>query len=216
VKSYEENKLKLVLARHGETCWNVLGRYQGGADIPLSERGLAQARQLARQIRQLAGPANCRLVLSSDLARAIQTAAAMGVPIIQTPHWRELDFGQWTGKTYNELAESGERERLHNWYNDPWHVAPPGGETLVELELRVRSGLRQVIKLLGAGRSCKVLTVFTHAGPIRLASILLSGRWRQAAQFWSLSIPNGAYLTYDLTMNELRAAAQHVRGHPRD
>src|SRR5262245_8544547 len=61
---------RLIIVRHGETAWNLEGRYQGHADSALTETGLAQARLLAERFAR----EPCSLLYSSDLGRAHETA----------------------------------------------------------------------------------------------------------------------------------------------
>ena len=60
----------LILIRHGETDWNVDGRYQGQADPPLNDKGLAQAQLLAQELRGV----KIDVLYTSPLSRALQTA----------------------------------------------------------------------------------------------------------------------------------------------
>src|ERR1700680_2595280 len=95
--------VRILLARHGETVFNVEGRWQGQGDSPLTERGLAQARELAAA---LAGEA-VAAVYSSDLGRAANTAAQVAIPhglqVQIAPLLREIDVGGWTGKGRVEI-----------------------------------------------------------------------------------------------------------------
>src|SRR5438270_5136350 len=88
--------VRILLARHGETIFNVEGRWQGRSDSPLSERGLAQARELARALADEPIAA----VFSSDLGRAMATAQEVatlhGLEVIPEPRLREIDVGAWT------------------------------------------------------------------------------------------------------------------------
>lgn len=61
---------RLILIRHGETDWNVEGRYQGQADPPLNERGRAQAHELADELRSI----ELDVLYTSPLRRCVQTA----------------------------------------------------------------------------------------------------------------------------------------------
>jgi probable phosphoglycerate mutase len=96
---------RILLARHGETAWNALGRLQGHTDIPLNETGRAQARALADGV----AAAGIAAVVTSDLARARETgeivAAALGLaaPVIE-PGLRERRFGVFEGLTRDECA----------------------------------------------------------------------------------------------------------------
>ena len=97
--------LRLILARHGQTDWNVHHRYQGHAQVPLNGRGLQQAAALGRR---LAGQ-GIDAIRSSDLPRAWMTAeviaSACDLPIELDPRLREMDFGDWQGRTHNAIHE---------------------------------------------------------------------------------------------------------------
>src|SRR6202011_4991037 len=94
--------VRLLLVRHGETEFNVSGRWQGQGNSPLTERGLAQARELGRAL----APESIAAVYSSDLGRAVQTAQEVavlhGLEVQVDPHLREFDVGGWTGKSGDE------------------------------------------------------------------------------------------------------------------
>jgi probable phosphoglycerate mutase len=93
----------ILLARHGETEWNRLLRFQGHADEPLNDTGRAQARELAARL----GDEPIAAVYSSDLRRASETAdivaAAKTLPVNLDRRLREIDVGSWQGRTRAEL-----------------------------------------------------------------------------------------------------------------
>jgi broad specificity phosphatase PhoE len=93
----------LFLSRHGETDWNAEGRFQGHADIPLNEHGRAQARGLAHRLEGTRLDA----IYSSDLARSSETAAIVaaphGLPVTALKELREVDVGEWSGLTREEI-----------------------------------------------------------------------------------------------------------------
>src|SRR5262245_42602239 len=95
----------LLLARHGETEWNRVGRWQGHADPPLNDEGRRQAVELAER---LAGD-GIAAVYSSDLQRASETARTvgdrLGLEVVEDPALREIDVGSWSGLTRAEVAE---------------------------------------------------------------------------------------------------------------
>ena len=133
----------LVLVRHGRTAWNLEGRFQGRADIPLDEEGRTQAERVAAELAVLAdrppagrpGP----VVLSSDLSRArataVPVAAALGAPLIVDAALREVDVGAWEGLTRAE-AEARYPEQYRLWAAGV-DVRRGGGETLAEAGRRV-------------------------------------------------------------------------------
>lgn len=108
----------LYLVRHGESTDNILGRYTGQADPPLSPLGRTQAARLAAV---LAGAA-LAAVYASDLRRAAATARAVarphGLPVRWRAALREVDMGAWTGLTYPEL-EANWPEHLAGWPAPP-------------------------------------------------------------------------------------------------
>src|SRR4051812_19585817 len=95
--------VRILLARHGETVFNIEGRWQGQADSPLTERGRAQARELGRALASEPIAA----VYSSDLGRAADTARAVaephGLKVITDERLREIHVGEWTGKGRAEI-----------------------------------------------------------------------------------------------------------------
>lgn len=116
--------MRLFIARHGQTAWNVAGKAQGHADIPLDATGLAQAAALARG---LAG-SGIERVVSSDLLRARQTAEALGLPVETRHDLRERSFGEWEGRHY--LAVIAGLDALPG---DRLFARPPGGESFADL-----------------------------------------------------------------------------------
>ena len=96
--------IRLFLIRHGETAWNVLGKYQGQSDVALSENGIKQAERLAANF-----PVDTLdRVYTSDLIRAAETAQMVagrfGIPVKKCRDFRDIDFGDWEGMTYKEIA----------------------------------------------------------------------------------------------------------------
>jgi len=123
--------VRILLARHGETLFNVEGRWQGQADSPLTERGLQQARQLAEALRNEAIAA----VYSSDLGRAMNTAqevaALHGLTVTPDARLREIDTGDWTGKDRAQI-EAEFPGGLKAWSTTPATARMPHGETVEE------------------------------------------------------------------------------------
>jgi phosphoserine phosphatase len=158
--------VRILLARHGETIFNVEGRWQGQTDSPLSERGQAQARELARALAD--EPLGA--VISSDLGRATSTAqevaALHGLDVIAEPRMREIDVGAWTRKNGPEIDARfpGMREQ---WRTAPSTMRMPDGESLQDVEVRVLeffatempAYLGQTIMLVGHGALNQVILV---------------------------------------------------------
>ncbi len=161
----------LYLTRHGETDWNVAGRWQGHTDVPLNANGYAQARALAAALRARARVATASMapvaVVSSDLARAAETARVaaelLGVPFAyQDRGLRERAFGPFEGLTREECL------RLHG---DAWRawleeqLAPPGAESREALAERVTAAIGRAAE--GVAPGAGPLLIVTHGGSLR-------------------------------------------------
>jgi broad specificity phosphatase PhoE len=153
---------ELVLARHAESTWNAERRWQGQLDPPLSERGLAQARALGRE---LAG-AGIRAIVASDLVRARETArlvaGELGCELELEPRLRELDVGEWSGLTLDEITARWPEDLARLRAGD-LDVRPGGGESRRELRVRVMAA----IEAAAARRAGAPFAVVTHAGVVR-------------------------------------------------
>lgn len=100
---------RLVLWRHGRTEWNASGRFQGQLDPPLDAEGRAQAARTAPHLVAGGLRPGSTAVVSSDLARAADTAAVLtallGVPLRLDERLREHGLGSWEGLTRDEVAQ---------------------------------------------------------------------------------------------------------------
>ena len=151
------------LIRHGETDWNLHGRWQGHTDIPLNEDGRAQAHRLAARLR--ADRVRFDASYSSDLQRAWETAAVVGAALdlapLPLPALREINVGNWSGLTGAEvLAHDGE---TYARYKSGEDVARGGGERFLDLYTRVVAAVEQ----LAEQHPGQTLALFTHGGPVR-------------------------------------------------
>lgn len=154
----------IYLIRHGETDWNLAGRWQGHTDVPLNDLGLRQARLVALrfQTEKIAFDA----IYSSDLTRAYQTAweigAAVRVPVQLYPPLREIDLGTWSGLHYDEIRQRFPVEaRLLEEGQD---IPRGGGETLSALRRRVVEAVECIL----AHRDGETIALVTHGGCIRM------------------------------------------------
>src|SRR5512142_1067190 len=128
----------LWLVRHGQTDWNLEGRYQGQSDVPLNATGLSQAAVFAASLDGQRFDA----LYSSDLARAYQTAEVIankvGLPVQTDPRLREINQGEWQGRTLTEIKsiyiESAQAKRVTI---DPVTARAPGGESVCEVSQRM-------------------------------------------------------------------------------
>lgn len=168
---------RLVLLRHGQTAHNATRRMQGHLDTELSERGVAQA-DAAAEVLAARSP---RLIRSSDLRRAHDTAlalgAATGLEVSTDGRLRETHLGEWQGLTHHDVdaAMPGAR-RI--WRDDAtW--APPGGESRVEVAARAVPVVTELLDQLddwGQGENAEAPVVLVaHGGVIAALTAGLLG-----------------------------------------
>lgn len=129
---------RIILVRHGETTWNVEGRYQGQEDTPLSQRGLQQGQLLAEGLRNL--PID--LCISSPLQRSYQTckfcADLHKLPVATDERLLEINHGTWEGVLAKDI-EAQYPQEFHQWHTQPHLAQMPGGENLEDVRRRVRA-----------------------------------------------------------------------------
>jgi len=158
----------ILLARHGETDWNAVGRWQGHTDRSLTERGRRQAAELADRLANVEIDA----VYSSDLLRAVETAEPvakrLGLPLQALPELREVDVGTWAGLTRDEVAERFP-EGFRRW--SEWQTGWEDGETYDEMGERV---VGAILRLAGEQEGGRILVV-SHGGAIRALHAAAAG-----------------------------------------
>ncbi|MEY3690777.1 MAG: hypothetical protein RJB57_432 [Actinomycetota bacterium] len=152
---------RLLVLRHGQSEWNAARRWQGQADIDLTETGRAQARTAAERLAN-GFAAGFSAVISSDLKRARDTATIIasvtGLELLAAdPRLRETHVGEWQGLTHDEI------ERDWPGYLDT-HRRPPGFETDDSIVERVTASFADLTARFGDGN----VLVVSHAGIVRV------------------------------------------------
>jgi broad specificity phosphatase PhoE len=164
----------IYLARHGETEWNRIGRWQGATDIPLSDTGRAQARRLAERLRDR----GITRVHASHLSRALETAqivaAELGLPApVVDARLCERGYGVFEGLTRDECAAR---------FPDAWEryladrrAVPPEAEPQHEVVTRVTAAMHAVAAALTSAAATGTTLVISHGGTIRTFIHALTG-----------------------------------------
>ena len=157
-----------LLLRHGQTPMSVQKRYAGRSDVPMTDIGRQQAAAAAKRLAS----AGLGAIVTSPLLRATATAqeVATGAAVVTDDGFRETDFGAWEGLTFAEVRERWPGE-LTAWLADP-DVAPPGGESFIEVSTRVTAALNRVL----AARAGQTVLIVSHVTPIKtlVAAALLA------------------------------------------
>jgi broad specificity phosphatase PhoE len=161
----------LIFIRHGETEWNRSGRWQGHADVPLSDEGREQAQRLAARLKR-EGPTFDGLY-ASDLGRALETAQIvaqeLGLEVHPLVELREIHVGAWSGLTSDEI-----RTR----FPEEWEQAERGrdfrrgghGESLADFRARIVHAVERLVETHPDQR----LLVATHGGAVRAVLYYIS------------------------------------------
>ena len=174
-KKIEESAIKILLVRHGETSWNLEGRFQGRSDVPLNEKGKEQANALAFALRG----ESLKAIYSSPLVRAKETARTIkafhpSVPLYEEEGLMEMDLGEFEGIEGPRWAAQYAEFRTA-WKENPASVRMPGGESLHEVQVRAVSALERIANaypsettLLLCSHNFVILTILCHALEIPL------------------------------------------------
>jgi broad specificity phosphatase PhoE len=135
--------LDLILVRHGETKFNRADVFRGRADLELDDRGFEQARAAADYLSDL----DFEAFYCSPLRRAVQTAEAIAAPhggnVRALTDFIDVDYGDWSGKSVDEVRERWPGE-MASWIRDPERLVFPGGESMYEAWKRVKRGLAAI------------------------------------------------------------------------
>ena len=185
----------LALLRHGDTAWSAEGRIQGRSDPPLSDAGRAAAKSLRL-------PAACRgmRIVSSPLARCVETAALLGAAQApREPRLAEMSWGAGEGRRLEELrAELGEAMRANEARGLDFR--PEGGESPREVLARVREWLAEV---------SEPTLAITHRGVIRAVLVAATG-WNMLGKP-PAKLEWGAFHLFRLDNGEPRIEALNLR-----
>jgi broad specificity phosphatase PhoE len=153
---------RLYLVRHGATEWNTTKRAQGQADVPLTAEGRIQATDTAERLARtdVAGVYSSDLTRASDTARLI--AASHGLDVVEDPDLREIDQGDWTGLTTDEIRTKWP----DRWGPARHYTERPGGESPQQVRKRALEAIRRIVEK----HPDEDVVVVSHGGTIRWLS----------------------------------------------
>jgi phosphoserine phosphatase len=174
---------RLILIRHGETEWNVIGRYQGQADPPLNDQGVTQSYQLAEQLADT----DLDILYTSPLLRAAQTAQILvdqlTIPLYVEPRLMEIHQGDWQTRLRSEIDQLYP-DLFRRWEREPWEVNPPNGESLRQVQERVIAAVEEIT----GQYPHQCVGIVTHRIPIALIKVQYQGLDRDIVR--SMQLPN--------------------------
>lgn len=170
--------IRLYIARHGETVWNVQRRMQGQKNSELTDRGRQQAALLSKALEDV----ELEAAYSSSSERALQTSRIIvgdrNIPIVPLDSLREINFGEWEGRNAGDV-EKEYPEQYRNFWEYPLLYEPVGGESFDDIINRFRAAL----ELLADRHDKGNILVVTHA--VALKTIALIVEKKELKDFWS-------------------------------
>jgi broad specificity phosphatase PhoE len=182
-------KTNLYLARHGQTQWNKVQRYQGQLDSELTLLGREQSKKLAQNI------VNKRIdfIVSSPLGRAVNTAIScqkiLNIPIINLNDITERNLGLWQGSHINDIKTEENFDEIFHQFTA---LKPIGGESAIDCGTRIYNALQ----ILARNYINKNLLVIFHGEALRC---FLAKLGQQSTQNAYELFDNGSifHLTYN-------------------
>lgn len=174
---------RFLLVRHGETDWNALHRMQGRSDIPLNDRGRAQAGFAAEALKDTKIDA----IYASPLKRAMETAEIIkgGRPLVvqPAPALIEINLGDWEGHTPEDVdvLYPGQYDV---WRNQPGEIQLPQGENFHDVQARAYGFFQKLAEQDGD----KTILLVSHMGC--LSTILLQVAGLPLNDMWKHPITN--------------------------
>jgi len=197
---------RLILLRHGESQWNLENRFTGWVDVPLSPRGIQEAKNAGEKLRSFA----FNRAFTSVLTRAIETLRlvleAIGqtnIPIERDKALNERMYGELQGLNKADTAKKYGDEQVKIWRRS-YDIAPPGGESLKDTADRVLPYYEnRIMPYILQGET---ILISAHGNSLRALVMQLEQLSKE--QVLELNIPTGAPLLYEF---EKSGAVVHHR-----
>lgn len=181
--------VKIILVRHGQTVWNLAGKFQGQTDVALTEDGQKQAGLLAEHF-----PLDrVDEIYCSDLKRAHDTAKAIGdkfgVEVVPCEELREINFGEWESLTYKEISAKWP-ETMGDFWKNPAKLTIPSGESFTQVQERAMKKINEIIEANVKKGGERFVVLVAHGGINR--SILTAFLGMPINNVWRISQYNTA------------------------
>jgi 2,3-bisphosphoglycerate-dependent phosphoglycerate mutase len=201
---------KLTLLRHGESQWNLENRFTGWVDVPLSPKGIEEAKRAGELLKSV--PID--KVYTSVLQRAMETArialevrGTTDLPTERDQALNERMYGDLQGLNKAETAEKFGAEQVHIWRRS-YDVPPPNGESLKDTAARTLPYFQaHIIPDIKKG-----LNVLVAAHGNSLRSIVMDLDKLTREQVLELNIPTGVPLVYDMDADGNVIGSEYLKG----
>jgi 2,3-bisphosphoglycerate-dependent phosphoglycerate mutase len=202
----------LVLARHGQSDWNLKNLFTGWKDPGLTDLGIEEARRAGWRLKEMG--VQFDIAFTSDLSRAQRTCKLIleeiGQPDLKTianQALNERDYGDLSGLNKDDARARWGEEQVHVWRRS-YDVPPPGGESLKDTVARVLPYyIREILPRVMRGE--RVL-VAAHGNSLRALVMVLDGLTSETIP--SLELATGIPLVYDLNEDTTVADKKVLEG----
>lgn len=180
--------LNLYITRHGETKWNTEGRLQGWMNSPLTEKGILQGQKLNQAVKMY----DIQKIYSSPSERALKTAISakgkLGVEIELMDELKEMNMGQWEGKTLEQIKEK-EPENFENYWLRPHLFVKNTGENFDEMLARTKRALDKIVQENPEGN----VLIVTHG--VTLKALMSHYSSEGFIEFWTKPVVEQASIS---------------------
>ncbi|MCL7746577.1 histidine phosphatase family protein [Halalkalibacter alkaliphilus] len=178
------HRMDLYFVRHGITDWNKEKRYLGHTDRGILINELDQLTKLKDELQKI----SFDQIFTSDLCRCQETLTYLNLslPAYVDTRLREMNFGDWEGKTYEELKHIASYQ---NWLDNWEHYSTPNGESGESFKARINSFFDELFQQLleNTANYNKQILIMTHGGVIRyFVSKMVSSH-----TFWEVTVKHG-------------------------
>lgn len=195
--------MEITLIRHGATRGNIERRYIGRTDEELCKEGEEALRQMAAA-GKYPSCSDARVVFSSPMRRCVQSAKIIfpdieTSKIVKIDDLREMDFGSFEGKTYDELKAD---ESYSRWLESGGKEGAPGGESVESFARRCVFGFFKMIEMARESLAERVVA-FVHGGVIMAVMSFLTG-----GEYYSFQVKNGEGFSFIVGGDSLEARLQ--------
>ncbi|OJT17181.1 2,3-bisphosphoglycerate-dependent phosphoglycerate mutase [Archangium sp. Cb G35] len=186
----------LALVRHGQSLWNHENRFTGFVDVPLTEKGRAEARQAAESLKSL----KFDVAYTSALTRAQETLAiileSLGqrIPVIRDASLNERHYGDLQGLNKEDAAKRWGDDQVKKWRRS-YDIPPPNGESLEMTAKRVLPFYERAIS--GDLRQGKNVLVVAHGNSNR--SLVMKLDKLTGEQVVGVELATGVPLVYEMS-----------------
>lgn len=187
---------KLILLRHGESQWNLENRFTGWVDIPLTDKGRAEALEAGKRIKNIKldyAFTSALIRAQESLEIALQGAGQPDVPFERDKALNERMYGDLQGLNKEETAKKFGAEQVHIWRRS-YDIPPPNGESLKDTAARTLPYFDS--KILPHVKNGQNVLIVAHGNSLR--SIVMELDKLSKDEVLQLNLATGVPIVYDI------------------